>query len=195
MITRRPGRDYTQYLRGLHFRPALQPNLILRESYNRSYARPTISRLTLGRAEDINGNIAESNPYLDPTASHNLDIQIEKYTQTGGLYSAGFFWKKMKGFHFNSDQRFVNTDPVSGDSIVDPSGTRPYRHWENAEGATNCGLEVILPQKMFSLPPGLRGLTANVSVTVGESKAASGALRRGARREDARCRHRPPASE
>ena len=177
VVTRRPGRDYDQVLPGIHFRHALQRNLILRESYNRSYARPTISRLTLGRSEDINGNIAEGNPYLDPTRSHNADVQLEKYTEKGGLYSIGFFWKKMKGFYYNSDQRFVNTDPVTGDPIIDPSGTRRYRRWQNAEGATNYGVEVIVQQKMYFLPAALRGLTANLSVTVGESKAKYGALR------------------
>ncbi len=168
---RRPGRDYTQFLPGIHFRHELQKNLILRESYNRSYARPTISRLTLGRSEDINGNIAEGNPYLDPTTSHNADIQLEKYTQTGGLYSAGFFYKKMKGFYYRTDQRFSEVDPVTFDPIIDPSGTRRYRKWENAEGATNYGLELIVQQKMFFLPPILRGLTANVSATFSESDA------------------------
>ncbi len=179
VITRRPGRDYTQFLPGVHLRHVLQPNLIMRESYNRSYARPTISRLTLGRSEDINGNIAEGNPLLDPTTSHNLDLQLEKYTDKGGLYSAGFFWKKMKGFYYNSDQRFVNVDPVSGDPIIDPSGTRRYRLWQNAVGATNYGVELIVQQKMYFLPPGLRGLTANLSATFGHSTAEYGALRRG----------------
>jgi TonB-dependent receptor len=173
------GNDYTVFLPGVHFRHALQPNLILRESYNRSYARPTISRLTLGRSEDINGNIAEGNPLLDPTQSHNLDVQLEKYTDKGGLYSIGFFYKKMKGFYYNSDQRFNDVDPVTGDPIVVAGGLRRYRKWQNAEGATNRGIELILQQKMYFLPPVLRGLTANVSVTVGDSVAKYGALRQG----------------
>jgi TonB-dependent receptor len=175
---RRPGKDYTQYLPGLHFRHELQKNLILRESYNRSYARPTISRLTLGRSEDINGNIAEGNPFLDPTTSHNFDVQVEKYTEKGGLYSAGLFYKKMKGFYYNSDARFNDVDPATGDPILVTNGTRRYRKWQNAEGATNYGLEVILQQKLYFLPPLLRGLTANMSVTVGESEAKYGDLRK-----------------
>ncbi|MBL9188030.1 MAG: TonB-dependent receptor [Opitutaceae bacterium] len=171
VIERRPGTDYTQYLPGLHLRHALQPNLILRESYNRSYARPTLSRLTLGRSEDINGNITEGNPFLAPTTSHNADVQIEKYTAKGGLYSAGFFYKKMKGFYYNTDRRFSVVDPTTGDPIIDPAGTRRYRKWENAEGATNYGLELIVQQKMYFLPPILRGLTANLSATFSESDA------------------------
>lgn len=166
---RRPGKKYTQFLPGVHLRHELRKNLILRESYNRSYARPTISRLTLGRSEDINGNIAEGNPELDPTTSHNFDAQLEQYTANGGLYSVGFFYKKMKGFYYNTDRRFTDVDPVTLDPIIDPAGTRRYRRWENAEGATNYGLELIFQQKMFFLPPALRGLTANVSATFSES--------------------------
>jgi len=177
--SREAGRSYTEALPGIHLRHTLQKNLILRESYNRSYARPTLARLTLGRSEDINGNVAVGNPYLDPTGSHNADVQLEKYTEQGGLYSVGLFWKKMKGFYYNSDRRFNDVDPVTGEPIIDPLGTRRYRKWENAEGATNYGAEFILQQKMFFLPPKLRSLTANISVTVGESEAEYGALRRG----------------
>jgi TonB-dependent receptor len=167
---RRPGREYTQYLPGIHFRHELRKNLILRESYNRSYARPTISRLTLGRSMDLNGNIAEGNPYLDPSTSHNADIQLEKYTQTGGLYSVGFFYKKMKGFYYNTDRRYTDFD-ANGDPIIVENGVSRYRKWENAEGATNYGVELILQQKMFFLPDVLKGLTANVSATFSESDA------------------------
>ena len=175
---REAGRTYTEVLPGLHLRHQLQENLILRESYNRSYARPGLSRLTLGRSEDINGNIAVGNPLLNPTQSHNVDVQIEKYTAKGGLYSAGFFWKKMKGFYYNADLRFTDVD-ANGDPIVDPLGTRRYRKQENADGATNYGIELIVQQKMHFLPPLFRGLTANLSATFGKSDAEYGALRRG----------------
>ena len=167
---RRPGTDYTQYLPGLHLRHELRKNLILRESYNRSYARPTISRLTLGRSMDVNGNIAEGNPFLDPSTAHNADIQLEKYTQSGGLYSVGFFYKKMKGFYYNTDRRYTDLD-ANGDPIVIEGGIHRYRKWENAQGATNYGVELILQQKMFFLPDLLKGLTANVSATFSESDA------------------------
>jgi outer membrane receptor for ferrienterochelin and colicin len=77
----------------------------------------------------------------------------------------------MKGFYYNTDQKFNEVDPMTGDPIIDPAGTRRYRRWENAEGATNYGIELIVQQKMFFLPPVLRGLTANVSATFSESDA------------------------
>jgi hypothetical protein len=85
----------------------------------------------------------------------------------------------MQGFYYNSDLRFTNVDPVSGDPVPDPLGTRRYRRWENAEGATNYGVEVILQQKMYFLPPLFRGLSTNLSFTVGESDARYGVLRQG----------------
>lgn len=164
------GSKYTQWLPGLHGRHELRKNLILRESYNRSYGRPTLSRLTLGRSEDINGNIAEGNPLLDPTTSHNFDVQLEQYTNQGGLYSAGFFYKKMKGFYYNTDRRFNDLD-ANGDPIIEAGGLRRYRKWENALGATNYGVEFIMQQKLFFLPEYLKGLTVNLSATFSESKA------------------------
>jgi outer membrane receptor protein involved in Fe transport len=84
----------------------------------------------------------------------------------------------MKGFYFNRSARFNEVD-ADGNPIIDAGGTRLYRKWENADGATNKGIELILQQKMYFLPPVLRGLTANVSVTVGDSTANYGDLRQG----------------
>jgi len=170
--------DYTMWLPGLHFRHALQPNLILRESYNRSYGRPTLSRLTLGRTEDANGNITEGNPLLQPTTSDNFDVQLEKYTDRGGLYSVALFYKRMKGFYYNSDLRFNEVD-ITGAPIAVAGGTRRWRQWRNADGADNWGMELILQQKLHFLPAALRGLSFNVSATVGDSDARYGELRKG----------------
>jgi TonB-dependent receptor len=170
--------DYTQWLPGLHFRHVLQPNLILRESYNRSYGRPTMSRLTLGRVEDANGNIAEGNPLLQPTTSDNFDVQLEQYTQQGGLYSVAVFYKKMQGFYYNSDLRFNEVD-VDGTPIPVAGGTRRWRQWRNADGADNWGVELIFQQKLHFLPAALRGLSLNLSATFGGSDARYGELRKG----------------
>ncbi len=164
------GNTYTEWLPGLHLRHALQANTILRASYNRSYARPTLSRLTLGRSEDSGGNIAEGNPFLKPTTSDNFDAQFEKYTQNGGLYSAGIFYKKMQGFYFNREQRFNDVD-ANGTPIVVDTGLRRWRKYENANGAENMGVELIVQQKLFFLPAFLKGFTANLSATFSDSDA------------------------
>lgn len=164
------GNSYTNVLPGIHFRHELRKNLILRESVNRSYGRPTLSRLTLGRSEDINGNIAVGNPYLKPTESDNVDVQIEQYTQKGGLYSAGFFYKKMKGFYYNQIYKFNEFDE-NDIAIPNASGTRQWQQWQNARGATNKGLELIANQKLYFLPKPFNSLGVQLSATFTDSVA------------------------
>lgn len=164
------GSSYTNVLPGIHFRHALRPNLILRESVNRSYGRPTISRLTLGRSEDINGNIAVGNPFLKPTESDNLDIQLEQYIGRGGLYSVGVFYKKMKGFYYNQVYKFNDLD-ANGIAIPAGNGTKQWTQWQNALGAKNKGLELIANQKMFFLPQPFNGLGIQLSATFTDSVA------------------------
>ena len=164
------GSDYTNVLPGLHFRHALQPNLILRESFNRSYGRPTLSRLTLGRSEDINGNIAVGNPNLNPTTADNFDVQLEQYTARGGLFSAGFFWKKMQGFYYNQIYRF-NVLDANDVAIRDLNGTRQWQQWQNAKGAENKGIELIAQQKLYFLPKPFNGLSLSLSATFTDSVA------------------------
>lgn len=164
------GRSYTNWLPGIHFRHALAQNLILRESFNQSYGRPTISRLTLGRSEDVNGNVAVGNPNLDPTTSDNFDAQIEQYIGKGGLYSVGVFYKKMRGFYYNQTYKFSVVD-ANDNAIPDPAGTRNFTKWQNANGATNKGLELIANQKFYFLPRPFNGLGVQVSATFTDSVA------------------------
>ncbi|MEY2881548.1 MAG: hypothetical protein RLZZ15_3928, partial [Verrucomicrobiota bacterium] len=164
------GNYYTNSLPGLHFRHVLAPNLILRESVNRSYGRPSLSRLTMGRSEDLNGNIAAGNPYLKPTTADNFDVQLEQYTARGGLFSAGFFWKKMQGFYYNQIYRF-NTLDADGIAIPEVNGARQWQQWQNAKGAENKGLELIAQQKLFFLPKPLDGVSLALSATFTSSVA------------------------
>jgi TonB-dependent receptor len=165
----RAERDYTVWLPGVHFRHALAPNLILRESYNRSYSRPDIDRLVGGLQVDAaTGNISGGNPNLKETISDNFDAQIEFYTAKGGLYSAGFFYKNMKGFYYSSTARFDTTD-ASGFPIIVPNGALLYSTTLNALGAKNYGVELIARQKLHFLPKPFDGLSVFLSGTFTES--------------------------
>ncbi len=162
-------RDYTMWLPGLHLRHELAKNLILRESYNRSYSRPDVNALVAGLNLDTNtGNISGGNPNLKPSTSHNFDVQLEYYTPKGGLYSAGVFYKKMKGFYYETSLRFTDTD-ANGYPIPDPNGTRIYSSTDNALGATNYGLELIARQRLLFLPAPFSGLGVALSGTFTES--------------------------
>ncbi|MEX2044011.1 MAG: TonB-dependent receptor [Opitutus sp.] len=170
----RRGKNYTVWLPGLHFRHELRKNLILRESYNRSYGRPPLGDLTQGRVEgipeegDLHGDILMGNPELDPTMSDNFDVQLEYYTARGGLYSAAFFYKKMKGFYYDRILSFTDTDD-NGIPIPDPDGDLEFEQPHNANGAENYGVELIAQQKLYFLPGPLKGLSVALSATFTES--------------------------
>ena len=165
----RRERDYTVYLPGLHLRHELRKNLILRESYNRSYSRPDVDRLVAGLNLDTNtGNISGGNPDLKETTSHNFDVQLEYYTQRSGLYSVGLFYKDLKGFYYDSSVRFNTTD---GDGFPIPAanGTYTFTTTQNAQGAENYGLELIARQGLYFLPGPLKGFAVSLSATFTES--------------------------
>jgi len=155
-------RDYTLWLPGLHARHTLRPNVILRASYNRSYARPELSSLLRGRSIDFaNDTITDGNPDLEPTTSDNFDAQVEFYTKNRGLYSAGVFYKKMKGFYYDDNS---GTEQIFDDieGIAKPFRiTRP----DNALGATNYGVELIARQKLYFLPKPFDGFGVSLSAT------------------------------
>ena len=165
----RAERDYTVWLPGVHLRHALQPSLILRGSYNRSYGRPDIDLLVGGLQVDAaTGNLSGGNPDLKETVSDNFDAQIEYYTAKGGLYSAGVFYKEIKGFCYGTTRRFTTVD-AGGYPIIDNTGPFVFSTTLNALGATNYGVELIGRQPLYFLPKPFDGLAVFLSATFTES--------------------------
>jgi len=173
-ITVKRGIKYDVRLPGLHARHELQKNLILRESFNRSYGRPSLNDISRGRSQSVAVNgvitITEGNPGLKPSHSDNFDVQLEYYTNKGGLYSVGYFNKTIKDFTYSNIIRFNALDaddrpiPVTG-------GTHTYTQPLNGPGAKNQGLELIARQRLHFLPGFLKGLSASTSATFTKSKA------------------------
>lgn len=167
---RNNGDSHSFVLPGLHFRHELTENLILRESFNRSYARPRLEELSRGRWEDDDGNIEDGNPNLKPGEADNYDIQLEYYTDTGGLYSVAFFRKDIENFSFTEAYDFNEFD-ANGIPIPAENGDFEYERPVNGTNASNQGVELIARQNLFFLPGALRGLSLSVSATFTESDA------------------------
>lgn len=164
------GDSYGYWLPGVHLRHELMPNLILRESYNRSYGRPRLGELTQGRFVNEDGDIADGNPNLKPALSDNFDVQAEYYTDSGGLYSVGVFYKDIRNFSYTQVYNFTDLD-ANGVPIRDPEGEHEYEVPLNGSSAKNYGIELIARQRMTFLPGALRGLSAGVSATFTDSEA------------------------
>ncbi|HBN14613.1 MAG TPA: hypothetical protein DD407_06190, partial [Pseudohongiella sp.] len=164
------GDSHGFWLPGIHFRHALTDNLILRESYNRSYARPRLTELSRGRWVDDDGNIEDGNANLQPALSDNFDVQLEYYTDRGGLYSAGVFYKDIEDFTYTETYDF-DTLGSNGIPVPAENGDLEYERPVNGSSATNYGLELIARQNLFFLPGALQGLSIAASTTLTESDA------------------------
>ncbi|MGH7955878.1 MAG: TonB-dependent receptor [Opitutaceae bacterium] len=168
--SRNVGAKYDFWLPGVHLRHELRKNLILRESFNQSYGRPSLSQLTRGRTIAANGNITDGNSDLQPAFSDNFDVQLEYYTANSGLYSVGFFYKKVEDFSYTKISRF-NVVDANGDPIEVAGGTFQYSVPANGSTGENTGMELIARQRLTFLPGFLKGLTASASATFTDSKA------------------------
>ncbi len=162
--------SHSFWLPGLHLRHELGENLILRESYNRSYARPRLEELSRGRWIDNEGNIEDGNANLKPAISDNFDIQLEYYTERGGLYSIGYFYKDINNFTYakvyDFDELDANDIPIPVDG-----GDLEYERPVNGANAKNKGIELIARQQLYFLPGALQGLSIALSATFTESDA------------------------
>ncbi len=164
------GNSYAFWLPGIHGRHELRENLILRESYNRSYGRPRLEELSRGRWEDDDGNIEDGNPDLKPAISDNYDIQLEYYTDEGGLFSVGLFRKNIKDFTFTQVYDFNEIGP-DGIPIPVEGGDLEYERPVNGTTATNQGIELIARQQLHFLPDPWNGLALRGSTTFTSSQA------------------------
>jgi len=162
--------SYSHLLPGLHGRHAITDQLILRESYNRSYGKPRLSDLTMGRFISEDGDIEEGNPSLKPAVSDNFDVQLEYYTQHGGLYSVGLFYKDIKDFTYTHTYDFNDLD-ANGIPIPDPDGDLGYEVPRNGSSAKNQGLELIARQRLVFLPGLLKNFSVDLSATFLETDA------------------------
>lgn len=173
-VPRTSGAKYDVFLPGLHLRHELAPNLILRESYNRSYGRPSLNDISRGRQESVSVagviTISDGNPNLQPMESENFDVQLEWYNQNGGLYSVGLFAKEIKNFTFTQTTRF-NTLDAEGNPIPVTGGANIYNQPLNGPSAKNKGIELIARQRLVFLPGPFKGLAVDLSATFTDSKA------------------------
>jgi len=172
-VPRSSGAKYDVWLPGLHFRHELARNLILRESFNKSYARPSLNDISRGRQESVSVagviTINEGNPDLQPLYSDNFDIQLEWYNDKGGLYSIALFMKDIKNFTYTKATRFNALD-ANDRPIEVVSGTHVHNQPLNGPTAKNKGIELIARQRLYFLPGPLKGLSVDLSATFTDSK-------------------------
>lgn len=102
--------SYSDYYPSLHATYEVTDRLQVRAAYARTLGRPDIRHLAPGiryfanlQESDLDPNemrprIVASNPDLKAYTGHNYDLSVEYYLDSGGVISAGVFYKEIKGF-------------------------------------------------------------------------------------------------
>ena len=121
----------------------LMKNRNLRLAYSTGISRPNYKSLVpVEFRDDDDREISRGNPDLEPTSSNNFDIMFENYTSYLGLFSAGFYYKRMTNI-------IVNTSVI--ETLPFEDGTQVYDISMPINGdddATIYGFELALNQKL-----------------------------------------------
>ena len=152
-------RSYDGTYPSLHLTGNVSQNFVARAAFAQTYGRPNFSNIMpsttivendLGPNPDpavVKGNIAVSNTGLRPWSADNYDLSLEYYTDSGGLFSAGVFYKSIKDF-FGTLATVPN---VAGLAAI---GLGPeYQGWQvnstiNAGDASIKGAEISMSQSL-----------------------------------------------
>jgi TonB-dependent receptor len=157
--------NYTNVLPGLHLKYNVADNFILRAAWTNTLARPNYYDLVPFQniiAEDE--EIAAGNPNLQPTTSANLDLMVERYFKSIGLFSAGAFYKNVNDFVYTS----VNEEYVS-----EVTGGDEWTYFQPLNGgkATVFGFEAALQRQLDFLPGFWKGFGVYLNYTYTASDA------------------------
>ena len=130
-------RTYDGYYPSLHLTFNVRENLLARAAYAKTYGRPDFTNIvpnsTIDEADldgdvidptQVPGRINIRNTGLRPWSADNYDLSLELYTEQGGLFSAGVFFKEIKDF-------FGTAVRVATPAVLEELGLSPaYENWE-----------------------------------------------------------------
>ena len=153
---------YVEVLPGLHLRYDPTPGRLYRASVTRSLSRPAYTDIPPFRSLNfIDHRSRVGAPDLKPYQSTNLDLSLDNYTETTGLWSFAVFYKKID--HFITDAQYAVNIGNLGRFIE-------FKR-VNGETAYAMGAEANWVSRTWKLPSGLGQGTveANYSFNHGEA--------------------------
>ena len=130
-------RVYDGYYPSAHLTFSARENLLVRAAYAKTYGRPDFTNIVPNSTIDefdfegdavdpsqIRGRINIRNTGLRPWSADNFDLSLEYYTDQGGLFSAGVFFKEIKNF-FGSAVRVATPE-----NLAEVGLSPTYAGWE-----------------------------------------------------------------
>jgi TonB-dependent receptor len=160
--------NYIDVFPDVNFRYAVTDQFQFRAAFTTSIARPGFNQITAARSVDVPDLVvSQGNPTLKPTTAKNLDLTAEYYLPTGGVASAGLFYKWFSNYIIPTvsfvpgsqfPQYFQPTDKVELDSF------------SNIGSAHAEGVELRYTQQFVDLPAPFDGLGVDTNLTYIQSQ-------------------------
>lgn len=164
------SRSWDEFLPSLHYKYYFNDKLIGRASVGRTYGRPNFSDLLGITSIDDTDNpvsVSRGNSGLPNLTSDNADLSLEYFTDNGGIFSAGFFYKDISDFSYEGIRR-----GNAADFGLDPSlGEVEIVTAEAGPGATNHGFEFAWYQNLGAFGNAWENFTINANATLTTSDA------------------------
>jgi len=165
--------DYTKLFPSVHGAYDITTNLKARASWSSSYGRPDMLQLVPGVSiNDTLQTVTIGNPDLKPQMAKNIDIKLEYYTKTSGLFAVGVFEKRISDYLPGLSYRTGETVPNTADNGFDGLyGGYEIISPRNIGKVRMQGVEFDFRQRLSFLPGALKGLTVrgNYTYLVGDA--------------------------
>jgi TonB-dependent receptor len=137
---------YVDWLPSLNLTYALSPKINVRAAFSKTLARPEFRELApFSYFDFLSNELVEGNPNLKRSLITNYDLRFEFYPSLLEMFAVSGFYKD-----FN--------DPIE-QILLASSSFQPVRSYENADRATNYGVEVEIKKKLGFVFPKLENFS------------------------------------
>jgi TonB-dependent receptor len=158
--------NYTNVFPDVNLKYKFNDDFQIHAAFTTAIARPGFNQITAARSLDFDNLIvSEGNPDLKATTGKNYDLSAEYYLPSGGLLSAGLFYKDFSNYIIPTVS-FTTTYPnpiLNGQNVEIDS-------FSNIGSAHAEGVELQYIQQFKGLPEPLDGLGFDGNLTYVESR-------------------------
>jgi iron complex outermembrane recepter protein len=163
--------SYTNFLPAINARYELQPDLLLRATYSRAMARPTLDQLSSSVTVNAGPRTGtKGNPALKPYTADQQDVGVEWYFHKGSLLTLTAFFKEIDNLISQTvvDETTTFPDQVTG---LPTTGVIAFTEPTNGNHATIKGLEAGLQSPFYFLPGALSGFGGILNYTFADTQS------------------------
>ncbi|MBN8818706.1 MAG: TonB-dependent receptor [Sphingomonas sp.] len=160
--------SYQKFLPSFNAHAELTESLLLRAAASQTLIRPALADLAYKRTASYSSfRYTDGNPGLKPTYADQWEVGVEKYLGRGGVLSASYFWKKIKGV-VQSRLTGVVPDVTVYNANGTVNGVYDFDVYQpvNAEGSYDVSgieLNAVIPFGMFADWADGFGINANAT--------------------------------